>query len=143
MISKAGVHIKVKEIKSSLNFYSLFLDKAIFAYGSPEFHNFLKTKGYDCQMVSEKYNGVTYDIGGMLLEIADGHLAVKQDVFTSPMTSSKLSFMLHVPSVEILQQTLSKAGYSCAVPIRKFPWGTTEIVYKDPDGVVLVFIEKG
>lgn len=138
MIKKIGIHLKVKDIRKSLAFYQLFKLPAVFAYGDPGFLALLP----GVPNAPEKYCGVTFEVGGGLFEIGGGHLAVKPEVFQQTVASSKVSAMLQVDSVEEVQQICEANDIEIAVPIRKFPWGTTEIVVKDPDGFVLVFIEK-
>lgn len=78
----------------------------------------------------------------MLLEIAEAHLAVKQEVFQENINSSKISAMLHVDSLQAVIEICKQNDYDIAKPMREFPWNTKELVIKDPDGFVLVFIEK-
>lgn len=139
MITQFGIHLKVKDITKSYEFYKSFGLNPVFAYGN---NHFLKKFKPSIPTVSEKYNGVSFDINGAIFEIADGHVAVKAEVFQKTIDSSKVSAMLTVPSVQKVIQACKLHNYSIAVPPQKFPWGTKEIVIKDPDGFVLVFVEK-
>jgi uncharacterized glyoxalase superfamily protein PhnB len=69
-------------------------------------------------------------------------MAVKPGVFREHISSSKVSAMIYVSSVDTLVKRTQENGIGIAVPVREFPWGTREVVIKDPDGFVLVFIEK-
>lgn len=139
MITKFGVHIKVKSINKSLNFYSSFGLKPIFAYGNKNFTSKFKDI---CPSVKENYNGVTFKVGGSLLEIADGHIAVKKSTFKENIESSKISAMLHVKSLDKIMSICKEKTFKIFVDPKSYPWGTKEMVVKDPDGFVLVFIER-
>lgn len=135
---RLGIHLKVKDIKKSLTFYRSFGFTEIFAYGS---NDFLSQFAGSLPTAPEKYNGVTFSLGDARLEIADGHIAVKPHVFKEDITSSKVSAMVYVDSVDLVVEITETNNIPIAVPIREFPWGTREVVIKDPDGFVLVFIE--
>lgn len=139
MIRQFGIHLKVKDMTVSYEFYKSFHLKEVFAYGTEDF---LRTIKKETPRVAEKYNGVTFDIGNALFEIADGHIAVKKEVFQKNVQSSKISAMLHVKSIREIVQVCRKRGYPIVVLPKTYPWGTKEVVVKDPDGFVLVFIEK-
>ncbi len=86
----------------------------------------------------EKYRGVTYKLkDGADLEIADGHLAVKPEDFQEEIRSAKISGMIKVesivPAIEYYKDRIK-------FPVRKYYWGSIEVVLRDPDGFVLVFI---
>lgn len=138
MIAKFGIHLKVKDINKSLAFYKSFDLKPVFAYGNKVFLSQFK----NIPTVTEKYRGVTFDVNGALIEIADGHLAIKLKVFQETIFSSKISAMLYVKSVNEVVKICNKNNYEIAVPIQEFPWGTKEVVVIDSDGFVLVFIER-
>lgn len=139
MTIKFGIHNKVKNIDKSLKFYKNFGFEEVFAYGDKQFFSNLDK---NIPKVPEKYRGVVFEIGGALLEIADGHIAVKAEVFKETIKSSKLSAMVHVDSVDEVLKISKKNNYKIAAEPKIFPWGTREVVIKDPDGFVLVFIEK-
>jgi catechol 2,3-dioxygenase-like lactoylglutathione lyase family enzyme len=67
-ITGLGIHIKVKDIEKSRQFYNALGFREVFAYGPSE-------------MVKEDYSGVVFEQGGGKLEIAEGHRAVKPEVF--------------------------------------------------------------
>ncbi|OGK30018.1 hypothetical protein A2W49_01430 [Candidatus Roizmanbacteria bacterium RIFCSPHIGHO2_12_41_18] len=138
MVTQFGIHIKVKDINRSLEFYRAFHLKPDFAYGD----NTFRTKFREIQTAPEKYRGVIFNISGALLEIAEGHIAVKPKVFCETIKSSKISAMLHVKSVKTIVNICKERGFKIAAQPRVFPWGTKEVVVKDPDGFILVFIEK-
>lgn len=139
MVTQFGVHIKVKDINRSLSFYLKFGFKPNFAFGVKKF---LKQFSDKLPKVVEEYNGVSFDISGAMFEIADGHMAVKPEVFRETIRSSKLSAMIHVDSVHAVVETCKKNKYQIIVDPKVFPWGTREVVVRDPDGFILVFIEK-
>ena len=126
-ITGLGVHIKVKDFSKSLAFYKALGFSQVFAYGPR-------------QKVHEDYNGAVFEHGGAKLEIAAGHRAVKPSVFNLPVPSSKISLMIHVKSLNQIIRLCQKAGISIVVAPRHYYWGTLELVVKDPDGTVLVFI---
>lgn len=82
-VEKPGVHIKTKDFSKSLAFYQNVGFSLIFRYG-PD------------QEVKEDYQGATFEVGSMLLEIADGHRGVKPEVFQQDVTSSKISLMIQI-----------------------------------------------
>lgn len=127
MINQIGVHIKVKNFTKSKQFYENLGFKKVFEYGPNK-------------KVKENYNGIVFEHGGCKLEIADGHIAVKPDVFKHKIKDSKISLMVYVDSVYKIMQRCKKHNIELAVEPRHYYWGTIEIVVKDPDGTVLVFI---
>lgn len=139
LIKKFGVHIKVSNIETSYKFYKALGFNECFAYGDKDFLTKLDRKTPTAQ---EKYQGVVFELGESLFEIADGHLAVKPEIFKQKIETSKISAMLHLDSLTTIIAACKKNNIPIAVPPRKFPWGTRELVIKDPDGFVLVFIER-
>lgn len=127
MINNIGVHIKVKDFAKSVKFYRDLGFKEFFTYGPDK-------------KVKEDYNGMTFEVGGAKLEIADGHRAVKPEVFREIVESSKVSLMINVDTLSSVIDICNKAHIDIAVSVRHYYWGTLELVVKDPDGVVLVFI---
>ncbi|OGG12964.1 hypothetical protein A2773_03030 [Candidatus Gottesmanbacteria bacterium RIFCSPHIGHO2_01_FULL_39_10] len=126
-MNSLGVHIKVRDFGKSRAFYQSLGFKPVFSYG-PD------------QQVIEDYSGVVYEINGAHLEIASGHRAVKPEVFAQPVASSKISLMLKVNSLKPIVSRCTKFHIPIAVNPRHYYWGTLEMVIKDPDGTVLVFI---
>lgn len=133
--SSIGTHIKVKNLHNSLNFYERFSLKPIFVYGGKEH----LARFSDVPGAPEKYNGVIFGIGNGMLEIADGHSAVKPEVFKQDVKSSKISIYLDVESVDEVRQVAVDNNLDIAVDIKEYPWGKREIVLRDPDGMVVVF----
>jgi len=127
MINKIGVHIKVKNFHKSFGFYNALGFNKVFEYGPGK-------------KVEEDYNGAVFEHGGGKIEIADGHRAVKRSVFKKSMQSSKISLMINVSDISKIMVKAKKAGISLSLGPRHYYWGTLEIVIKDPDGVVLVFV---
>jgi len=83
-----------------------------------------------------------FEVGGTKLEIADGHRAVKAETFKEKIGSSKISLMIEVDRISEVIEVCNKAQIDIAVEPRHYYWGTLELVVKDPDGLVLVFIAK-
>jgi uncharacterized glyoxalase superfamily protein PhnB len=120
-----------------LNFYLSLGFTPVFAYGSPEF-----TKQFSFPTAPEKYQGVSFAVGDAIFEIADGHIAVKQEVFGEMVQSSKISMFFDIDSVDEFVKVCQKCDIKIVVEPKAYPWGTKEVVVKDPDGTVLVFREK-
>ena len=137
-IQHIGVHIKTANFARSKRFYELLGFQKIFEYGPDK--TFEKDRSGKLISAPEAYHGTTFSHGGAKLEIADGHRAVKPEVFRESITSSKLSLMIAVNSISGLIDQCEKADIPLAVGPRHYYWGTLEVVVKDPDGVVLVFI---
>ena len=136
IVTGLGVHLKVASISSSRAFYEDVLELVpVFAYGDTDF---LDSVPSGTATAPEKYRGVTYEFpGGAKLEIADGHIAVADAaVFTDQIRSPKVSAMIQVSS---LLPILEK-GVTSKSAIKKYYWGTIEMVVRDPDGWVLVLI---
>lgn len=127
LINSIGVHIKVKNFKKSQAFYEMLGFTKVFEYG-PD------------QEVKEDYKGATFQHGNAKIEIADGHRAVKPSVFKETVDSSKISLMIAVDSLTDVIKICAQANIPVAVKPRHYYWGTLELVIKDPDRVVLVFI---
>lgn len=127
MIKGIGTHIKVANFKKSHEFYKSLGFKKVFEYGPNK-------------KVKEEYSGTVFEHGGCKLEIADGHRAVKPQVFKEKVKSSKISLMINVDSLKKIISLCQKAKIPLAVKPRHYYWGSLELVVKDPDGVVLVFI---
>jgi predicted lactoylglutathione lyase len=126
MINSIGVHIKVKDFEKSVIFYEALGFNKVFEYGPGK-------------EVVEDYSGIVFDVGGTNLEIADGHRAVKQEVFKEEVKSSKISLMVGVKSLKNVIEVCNKEYIDIAVGPRHYYWGKLELVLKDPDGTVLVF----
>jgi uncharacterized glyoxalase superfamily protein PhnB len=141
MLNKFGVHIKVKDINKSYKFYKAFELKPVFTYGSDKWLEIVKKDFPTVGSAPEKYNGVTFELGNSLLEIADGHIAVKKETFLETITSSKVSAMIDVDSVDEVVNICNKNDFEIAVDPKDYPWGTREVVIRDPDGFILVFRE--
>lgn len=136
--TKLGVHIQCADIYKSLNFYRNLGFKPVFAYGRTDFLNQFPT---DMATAPENYNGVSFGIGNAVLELAEAHVAVKPEVFQEKIESSKVSLFIDVNSLKIFQKRCFQRDIKISVPARHFHWGSTELVVKDPDGLILVFRE--
>lgn len=129
-----GIHIMVKDICASREFYESLGFAPVYGFGDEEFRATLP-RGIGSS--EERYRGVIYRLADNAeLEIMDGHLAVAQDVFPVPIATPKVSGMIRVKSiVPILAVALTAVRY----PVRKYYWGSIEVVLRDPDGFVLIF----
>lgn len=128
MIKSIGVHIKARNFAKSKEFYSGFGFEKVFEYG-PD------------QEVKEDYHGATFARGEAKIEVADGHRAVKREVFDEIVGSSKISLMIEVESLKEIIDRGVKMGLTPTTPVRHYYWGKLEIVYRDPDGVIVVFTQ--
>lgn len=137
-IKGVGTHIKVSNFTKSKEFYENLGFIKVFEYGPDK--TFQKNQAGNLISVPEEYNGVTFQHGECKLEIADGHRAVKPAVFKEKLVSSKVSLMVSVDHVSDIIERCKKAEIPLAVGPRHYYWGTIEVVVKDPDGLVLVFI---
>lgn len=132
-----GVHIKVSDFAKSKAFYEALGFKKVFEYGPDK--TFEKNAQGNLISATESYNGITFEYNGALLEIADGHRAVKPNVFKEKVASSKVSLMIGIENMSAFLDTCQKAGIPLAVGPRHYYWGKLETVVRDPDGVILVF----
>src|SRR3989344_2260920 len=107
MIKNAGVHIKVNNYEKSLKFYTSLGFIKVFEYGPGK-------------SVEEKYRGAVFEHGGCKLEIADGHRAVKPEVFKEQVKSSKISLMVYVDTLEEILKKCKKNKINSAVPTRHY-----------------------
>ncbi len=128
MINSIGVHIKVNNFARSKAFYLALGFTPVFEYGPN-------------QPVKEDYSGITFQHGSSKIELADGHRAVKPEVFKERVRSSKISLMIEVDSIKNIIDSAAKSKIAPIVPPRHFYWGKLEVVFRDPDGTVLVFTE--
>ncbi len=130
-----GIHIKVADFDKSRKFYESLGFKPVFSYGGEEH---LKTLPEGLASAPEKYRGMTFEVGGSNLEIAEGHVGLKNnDSFSETITSPKVSAMFRVATlVPLFENPLVAITF----PVRHYYWGTVEAAFRDPDGFVLVFI---
>lgn len=118
-ITALGVNLKVADLARSRAFYETFGFQHIGAFDG----------------------GVIYGVGSVaLLELNARHPAVAAEVFQTRITTAKTSLMVHVPSLLPVLAAADRAHIPLAVPPRRFPWKTIEVVVRDPDGFVAVFI---
>lgn len=136
-LSRLGIHIKVKDFEKSYKFYKAFGFEEEFAYGPEDF-----IKDFDFPKAPENYRGVTFNLGNAMLEIGEDHVAIKPEVFKESIKSSKVSAMVDVNSVDEVVKICNQNNFDIAKEPRTFPWGTREVVVRDPDGFILVFREK-
>ncbi len=134
IIKKIGTHLKVSNIEKSIAFYNTLGFQPILEFG-PGLERTNTTAPH-------KYRGIIFatDDGTALFEIADGHIAVKPEVFQEHISSSKVSLMVFVDSLEEIIGRAKKASIPLAKEPVNYPWRTTELVIRDPDGFIVVFI---
>lgn len=137
-INSIGVHIKVSDFTKSKAFYEALGFQKVFEYGPDK--TFEKDANGNLLSAPEAYHGVTFLHGGVKLEIADGHRAVKPEVFQEHVANSKISLMVSIESMSGFLTRCKNENIELTVGPRHYYWGTIETVVKDPDGVVLVFI---
>lgn len=139
-----GIHLKVSDIKASRSFYEEALGLVpARGSGTDDFRrslpDFLATnRGDGLPGSPDAWNSVTYvPTAHGELEIADGHPAVDTVVFKRSVDGPKVSAMLHVESLlPLVRDRRIQPTY----PVRVYPWGSVEVVLKDPDGFVVVLI---
>lgn len=137
-IKGIGTHLKVSDFAQSRKFYQDLGFQKVFEYGPDK--TFQNDNNGNLISAPEAYHGMTFQAGECKFEIADGHRAVKPQVFKEKITSSKVSLMVYVDHVSDIIERCKKVGIPLAVGPRHYYWGTLEVVIKDPDGFVLVFI---
>lgn len=142
-----GIHLKVDDIAASRAFYEDVLGLApTRAAGSDVFRKSLPPSlpsGADDGLPGspDSWNSVTYEPSPSApLEIGDGHPAVERpDVYREPVRGPKVSAMLHAESLlPLVRDRDVRPSY----PVRVYPWGTVELVLKDPDDFVIVVIAR-
>lgn len=141
MVTRIGIHLKVKDIDKSYIFYKAFGFTPIFAYGREYWIQKVLTDFPGTPNASEKYEGITFEVNNALFEVANGHIAVKPEVFQQEIHTSKVSATLDTGSVDDIVKICEKNSFEIAVGIKEYPWGTKEVVIRDPDGFILVFRE--
>ena len=128
-ISHLGINLKVRDFEKSRAFYEAFGFQKLFEFGPDvEEHS--------------KFRGIFYQVGDSLLEVSEGHMAVKPEVFEAPVQSSKVSLMVYVESLIPVLDTCEEQQIEISVEPRQFPWGQIGVAVKDPDGFVIVFLSE-
>lgn len=130
MIKSMGTVIKTKDYAKSRKFYETLGFEVIFEIGP----------GKKIESGSDQVVIFGSESGGKF-ELTDAHPAIKPGVFQEDVRSSKISMMFEVDSLAEIIKRAESIGVKPAVPVRHYYYGTLEVVYKDPDGMVLVFIE--
>lgn len=134
-IKGLGVHIKTADFDKSRKFYESLGFKAVFGFGNEEFRSSLAE---GVASAPEKYRGLIFQIReGITLEIGEGHIAIKPEVFKESIASPKVSAMVHVDSLEPL---FTNPDIKITYPVRHYYWGNIEAALRDPDGFVVIFI---
>ncbi len=127
--SQVGINLKVKDFAKSQAFYDTFGFKKVLEFG-PDLEE------------HSKFRGMFYEVGNTLLEISEGHMAVKPEVFASPVQNSKVSLMVYVEFLIPVLEICDANGIEISVPPRQFPWGQIGVVVKDPDGLIVAFLSE-
>lgn len=135
-IKKIGTHIKVSNFTESRAFYLALGFQPIWE-SAPDLEQ-TSTSG------PEEGSLVIFatEDGTALLEIGDSHPAINPEVFKERVPSSKVSLMVHVSSLEEIIDRAEQAKIAITRQPVNFEWGTTELVMRDPDGFVVVFIAQ-
>lgn len=128
-LSKMGVNLKVRDFDKSKAFYDAFGFRKVFEFG-PNVAEY------------SKFRGLFYEVGNALLEVSEGHMAVRPEVFDAPIQSSKVSLMIYVPSLVPILDICEERQIEISFKPRQFPWGQIGVVVKDPDGFVLAFLSE-
>lgn len=136
-LKKFGIHIKTKNFDASLKFYQKFGLVPIFVYGPESFLN----KFNGVHHAKEEYRGITFELGAALLELGEDHIAIKKEVFQEKIASSKVSAMIDVANLDTVREICLANEFEIAKEEVEYPWGTKELVVRDPDGFILVFRE--
>ena len=140
-----GVHLKVRDIAKSRSFYEGLLGLVpMRGSGDDAFRatlpQSLPSRADDgLPGAPDHWCSITYEPSPSAeLEIADGHPAVTDDaVFAGVVDGPKVSAMLHAESLVPL---LRDRGVVPSYPVRRYAWGTIELVLRDPDGFLVVVI---
>lgn len=128
-LSRLGVNLKVRDFARSKAFYDAFGFRILFEFGPGLPGN-------------SPFRGLFYEVGQALLEVSEGHLAVRPEVFAAPIESSKVSLMIYVPSLIPILDIIEQRQVEISVRPRQFPWGQIGVIVKDPDGLVLAFLSE-
>src|SRR5690242_14123685 len=102
LMKSLGVHIKVKDFRKSEKFYSSLGFEKVFEYGPGK-------------KVEEDYSGSVFNTGDGTIEIADGHRAVKPEIFKQEVLSSKISLVIQVLNLESIIKKCHRANIFIAV----------------------------
>lgn len=129
MIKSIGTVIKTRDFARSRAFYLALGFQVMFEIGPDK-----EIKSKDSVVIFGSETGGKF-------ELTDAHPAIKPSVFQEIVPSSKISMMFEVDSLADILARARTMGLEPAVPVRHYYYGTLEVVFKDPDGVVLVFIE--
>ena len=127
--NQVGINLKVRDFGRSKDFYDAFGFKKILEFG-PDLEE------------HSKFRGLFYEIGNTLLEVSEGHMAVKPEVFAAPIRDSKISLMIYVDSLIQILDICDAHQIEIHVPPREFPWGQIGLIVKDPDGFVIAFLSQ-
>jgi hypothetical protein len=128
-LSHLGVNLKVRDFGRSKAFYDAFGFPILFEFG-PQAEE------------QSKFRGLFYQVGDTLVEISEGHMAVKPEVFERPIQNAKVSLMVYVESLIPVLDICETHEFDIRVPPREFPWGQIGVIVKDPDGFVIAFLSE-
>lgn len=130
MIKSMGTVVKTKDFAKSREFYVGLGFRIDFEIGPDK-----EIRSGDDRVV------IFGSESGGKFELTDAHPAIKPSTFAETVASSKISMMFEVESLGDIMERAKRMGYEPAVEARHYYYGTLEVVYKDPDGMVIVFIE--
>lgn len=130
MIKSIGTVVKAKDFAKSRAFYETLGFRVIFELGPDK----------EIKSGSDRVVIFGSETGGKF-ELTDAHPAIKPTVFQELIPSSKISMMFDVDSLAEIIKAAKSIGVGPSVEVRHYYYGTLEVVFKDPDGMVVVFIE--
>lgn len=129
MIKSIGTCIKAKDFAKSRKFYEALGFQVIFEVGPDK-----EIRGKDSLVIFGSETGGKF-------ELIDAHPAIKPAVFQESVPSSKISMVFEVDSLSDIIARARTIGVESAVGVRHYYYGSLEVVFKDPDGTVIVFVE--
>lgn len=130
MIKSMGTVVKTKDLARSRAFYVALGFQVTFEIGPDK----------EIKSGTDRVAIFGSETGGKF-ELTDAHPAIKPAVFQESIPSSKISMMFEVDSLADIIDRAKTLGVEPSVGVRHYYYGTLEVVFKDPDGMVIVFIE--
>ncbi len=125
-----GIHLKVADIEKSRAFYDALGFKRVNSFG-PDMSS------------TVSYHGTIYQIGESgLIEIADAHELVPEEVWHAPIANAKVTLFVKVLSLIPVIEAARRHNIPIADDPRWFPWGTFEMTIHDPDKLWVVFVSQ-
>lgn len=129
MIKSIGTCIKAKDFSRSRAFYEALGFPVTFEVGP------------DKEIKSESNLVIFGSETGGKFELIDAHPAIKPAVFKENIPSSKISMVFEVDSLADIIERAHTMDVAPVVGVRHYHYGSLEVVFRDPDGTVIVFVE--